>query len=202
MRNIISILILSILAINTFAQTSIYDIEVKKANGKTISLSEYRGKVMLVVNSATHCGFTPQYNELEAIYEKYHEKGFEILDFPCNQFGEQAPGSISEIQEFCTKFNVSFQQFDKIDVNGENEHPLFAYLKSKKTFKGFGNDNKEMCKLMNDLLKRMHPDYMETSDIKWNFTKFLVDKNGNVVQRFEPTTDMGKVEKAIKKLCK
>ncbi|MBQ1720201.1 MAG: glutathione peroxidase, partial [Bacteroidales bacterium] len=149
-----------------------------------------------------HCGFTPQYIELEAIYEKYRDKGFEILDFPCNQFGGQAPGSISEIQEFCSKFNVSFQQFYKIDVNGKNEHPLFAYLKSQKTFEGFGNDNTAMCDLMNNMLKKQHPDYMETSDIKWNFTKFLIDKDGNVVQRFEPTADMGRVEKAIEELCK
>ena len=189
------------LSVVAVAQSAFYDIKAKKADGKEISLSEYKGKVLLVVNSATHCGFTPQYIELEAIYEKYRDKGFEILDFPCNQFGGQAPGSIAEIQEFCSKFNVSFQQFDKIDVNGKNEHPLFAYLKSQKTFEGFGNDNTAMCDLMNNMLKKQHPDYMETSDIKWNFTKFLIDKDGNVVQRFEPTADMGRVEKAIEELC-
>ena len=202
MKNIVNVLIFSILSTFAMAQASVYDFTAKKADGKTISLSEYKGKVMLVVNSATHCGFTPQYMELEAIYEKFHDKGFEILDFPCNQFGEQAPGSIAEIQQFCTKFNITFQQFDKIDVNGENEHPLFAYLKSQKTFEGFGDDNKAMCDLMNNMLKKQHPDYMETSDIKWNFTKFLIDKDGNVIQRFEPTADMSKVEKAIEKLCK
>jgi len=203
MNKIFSILIICIIAISATAQTnSIYDISAKNAEGKTISLSEYKGKVLLIVNSATHCGFTPQYKELEAIYEKFHDKGFEILDFPCNQFGEQAPGDISEIQEFCTKFNISFQQFDKIEVNGENEHPLFAYLKSQKTFEGFGNDNKTMSNFMNNMLKKQHPDYMETSDIKWNFTKFLVDKEGNVIQRFEPTNDMKKVEKAIEELFK
>ncbi|MBO7133297.1 MAG: glutathione peroxidase [Bacteroidales bacterium] len=202
MKNIVNVLIFSILSTFAMAQASVYDFTAKKADGKTISLSEYKGKVLLVVNSATHCGFTPQYMELEAIYEKFHDKGFEILDFPCNQFGEQAPGSIAEIQQFCTKFNITFQQFDKIDVNGENEHPLFAYLKSQKTFEGFGDDNKAMCDLMNNMLKKQHPDYMETSDIKWNFTKFLIDKDGNVIQRFEPTADMSKVEKAIEKLCK
>lgn len=202
MKKIFSILIICMLSVVAVAQSAFYDIKVKKADGKEISLSEYKGKVLLVVNSATHCGFTPQYIELEAIYEKYRDKGFEILDFPCNQFGGQAPGSISEIQEFCSKFNVSFQQFDKIDVNGKNEHPLFAYLKSQKTFEGFGNDNTAMCDLMNNMLKKQHPDYMETSDIKWNFTKFLIDKDGNVVQRFEPTADMGRVEKAIEELCK
>ncbi|MBQ1732428.1 MAG: glutathione peroxidase [Bacteroidales bacterium] len=202
MKNIFSILIICMLSVVAVAQSAFYDIKAKKADGKEISLSEYKGKVLLVVNSATHCGFTPQYIELEAIYEKYRDKGFEILDFPCNQFGGQAPGSISEIQEFCSKFNVSFQQFDKIDVNGKNEHPLFAYLKSQKTFEGFGNDNTAMCDLMNNMLKKQHPDYMETSDIKWNFTKFLIDKDGNVVQRFEPTADMGRVEKAIEELCK
>lgn len=202
MKKIFSILIICMLSVVAVAQSAFYDIKAKKADGKEISLSEYKGKVLLVVNSATHCGFTPQYIELEAIYEKYRDKGFEILDFPCNQFGGQAPGSISEIQEFCSKFNVSFQQFDKIDVNGKNEHPLFVYLKSQKTFEGFGNDNTAMCDLMNNMLKKQHPDYMETSDIKWNFTKFLIDKDGNVVQRFEPTADMGRVEKAIEELCK
>ena len=201
MKNAINILILSILTISATAQSSIYDFSAKKADGQTISLSEYKGKVLLVVNSATHCGFTPQYMDLEAIYEKFNEKGFEILDFPCNQFGEQAPGTIDEIQQYCTKFNVKFQQFDKIEVNGPNEHPLFTYLKEQKTFEGFGNDNKAMCDLMNRMLKKSHPDYMETSDIKWNFTKFLIDKDGNVIQRFEPTTDMKKVEKAIEELC-
>lgn len=202
MKNIFNILIICTLTINAIAQSPIYNISAKKADGKEISLSEYKGKVLLIVNSATHCGFTPQYIELESIYEKYHEQGFEILDFPCNQFGEQAPGSINEIQQFCSKFNISFQQFDKIEVNGQNEHPLFAYLKSQKTFEGFGDDNKAMCDLMNNMLKKQHPDYMETSDIKWNFTKFLVDKDGNVVKRFEPTADMSKVEKAIEELCK
>ena len=202
MKNIFNILIICTLTINAIAQSPIYNISAKKADGKEISLSEYKGKVLLIVNSATHCGFTPQYIELESIYEKYHEQGFEILDFPCNQFGEQAPGSINEIQQFCSKFNISFQQFDKIEVNGQSEHPLFAYLKSQKTFEGFGDDNKAMCDLMNNMLKKQHPDYMETSDIKWNFTKFLVDKDGNVVKRFEPTADMSKVEKAIEELCK
>lgn len=202
MKKIFSILIICMLSVVAVAQSAFYDIKVKKADGKEISLSEYKDKVLLVVNSATHCGFTPQYNELEAIYEKYRDKGFEILDFPCNQFGGQAPGSISEIQEFCSKFNVSFQQFDKIEVNGTNEHPLFSYLKSQKTFEGFGSDNAAMCDFMNNMLKKQHPDYMETSDIKWNFTKFLIDKDGNVVQRFEPTADMSKVEKAIDELCK
>lgn len=202
MKKILSVLIICILTANAIAQSPIYDIKVKNADGKEIPLLEYKGKVLLIVNSATHCGFTPQYMELEAIYEKYRDKGFEILDFPCNQFGEQAPGSIDEIQKFCSKFNISFQQFDKIEVNGQNEHPLFTYLKSQKTFEGFGDDNKAMCDLMNNMLKKQHPDYKETSDIKWNFTKFLIDKDGNVVQRFEPTADMSKVEKAIDELCK
>ena len=120
------------------AQSSVYDFTVKDDAGKDVSLADYKGKVLLIVNTATRCGFTPQYKELEALYEKYAKDGFEILDFPCNQFGEQAPGSIQEIHQFCTaNFDIQFPQFDKIDVNGANEHPLYTYLKSQKGFGGF-----------------------------------------------------------------
>ena len=135
-----------------------------------------RGKVLLIVNTATGCGFTPQYEGLEKLYKKYHDKGLEILDFPCNQFGNQAPGSDEEIHEFCSlKYNTSFDQFKKIDVNGNNELPLYTYLKSKK--KAFFGKN-----------------------IKWNFTKFIVDKEGNVVGRYEPTTTPEKLDSIIEGL--
>ena len=181
------------------AQNSIYDIKAVNADGQTVSLSQYRGKVLLIVNTATECGFTPQYGELEAIYEGLGGRGLEILDFPCNQFGGQAPGTIAEIRNFCTRYNVTFTQFDKVDVNGANAHPLFTYLKKQQGFKGFDKDN-PMTPKMEAMLKKLHPDYKKTSDIKWNFTKFLVDQNGNVVARFEPTAEIDKIAMEIEKL--
>ena len=153
---------------------SIYDYKVKDMQGNEVSLAEYKGKALLIVNTATGCGFTPQYEGLAKLYRTYREKGFEILDFPCNQFGNQAPGTNDEIHQFCTlKYDVSFPQFAKIDVNGENEDPLYTFLKAQK--KG-----------------------MLGSRIKWNFTKFLVDKNGNVVERFAPTDTPEKLESKVK----
>ena len=155
---------------------SIYDYSVKDRKGNDVSIAQFKGKVLLIVNTATGCGFTPQYEGLEKLYKEYHEKGLEILDFPCNQFGNQAPGSNDEIHEFCTlKYNTTFDQFSKIDVNGENEAPLYTFLK------------KEKGGLMG-------------SKIKWNFTKFLVDREGNVVGRFAPTDTPEKIEGDIKKL--
>ena len=159
-------------------------------------MNDFKGKVLLVVNTATKCGFTPQYTELENIYEKYRDQGFEVLDFPCNQFGEQAPGTYEEIHTFCTgNYNTQFPQFQKIDVNGENEDPIFTFLKSQQGFKGFGES--QSAQFMGDMMKRRDPDYASKSDIKWNFTKFLVDRNGKVIARFEPTEDMIKVEQAV-----
>ena len=175
---------------------SIYDFKVKDMDGKEVSLSEYKGKVLLIVNTATKCGFTPQYEELQEMYDKYKDKGLVILDFPCNQFGGQAPGDIASIHEFCTeKYSTTFPQFDKIDVNGENESPLFAFLKSKQGFKGFGNGNQ--AKFMDGMMKKKDPDYASKPDIKWNFTKFLVDSEGNVVARFEPTVSMNLVNTMV-----
>ena len=174
----------------------IYDFKVKDMDGKEVSLSEYKGKVLLIVNTATKCGFTPQYEELQALYEKYKDKGLVVLDFPCNQFGEQAPGDIASIHEFCTsKYSTTFPQFDKIDVNGENESPLFAYLKSKQGFKGFGNG--QQAQFMDNMMKKKDPDYASKPDIKWNFTKFLVDSKGEVVARFEPTVSMNFVSTVV-----
>ncbi len=154
----------------------IYDYIVKDNEGRDVSLKDFEGKVLLIVNTATKCGFTPQYEGLEALYEKYKDRGFVILDFPCNQFAGQAPGTAGEIKSFCSlNFGATFPQFEKVDVNGENESPLFAYLKSKQ--KGILG-----------------------GAIKWNFTKFLVDRNGNVVDRFAPSTKPEKIEEKIEKL--
>jgi glutathione peroxidase len=154
----------------------IYDYQVKNARGEMFPLRNYKGKVMLIVNTATGCGFTPQYEGLQSLYEKYSGQGFEILDFPCNQFGNQAPGTIEEIGSFCQmKYHTSFPRFAKIDVNGAKEEPLFSFLKSKR--KGMLGNN-----------------------IKWNFTKFLVDREGNVVRRFAPTITPDKIEESISKL--
>ena len=149
------------------AQSSVYDFTVKDDAGKDVSLAEYKGKVLLIVNTATRCGFTPQYKDLEPLYQKYHAQGFEILDFPCNQFGQQAPGTIQEIHSFCTaNFDIHFPQFDKIDVNGDNAHPLYTWLKAQA---GGG-------------------------DIKWNFTKFLVGRDGKVIKRYESRDQVATIE--------
>lgn len=175
---------------------SIYDYEVEMSDGKMLKLEDYKGKVIIIVNTATGCGFTPHYEPLEAMYEKYHEAGLEIIDVPCNQFAGQTPGTDEEIHEFCiAKYNTKFPQMKKADVNGENAIPLFKYLKSQKGFKGFGKGTKAFA--MNVLLKKIDKDYKNNSEIKWNFTKFVVDRNGNVVARFEPTTDMKELEKYV-----
>lgn len=179
---------------------NVYDFTVKDRRGNDVSLNEYKGKVLLIVNTATRCGFTPQYEELEALYKNYKDHGLEILDFPCNQFGEQAPGSEEEIHEFCTlNFGTEFPQFKKIEVNGENELPLYTFLKSKCGFKGFDKDHK-IGALLDDMLSKADPDYASKPDIKWNFTKFLIDRKGNVVDRYEPTTAIQVIEEAIKQL--
>ena len=176
------------------AQSSVYDFTVKDDAGKDVSLAEYKDKVLLIVNTATRCGFTPQYKELEALYEKYAKDGFEILDFPCNQFGEQAPGSIQEIHQFCTaNFDIQFPQFDKIDVNGANEHPLYTFLKSQKGFGGFDTTD-QRGKFMDEMMRKQDADYDKKSDIKWNFTKFLISRDGRVLKRYEPTDKMSTIE--------
>ena len=180
------------------AQTSVYDFKAVDDQGQEMSLSAYKGKVLLIVNTATRCGFTPQYKELEALYEKYRQEGLEILDFPCNQFGQQAPGTIQEIRKFCTaNFDVQFSQFNKIDVNGANEHPLYTWLKAQKGFGGFDVSD-QRGKMMDGMLRRQDADYDKKSDIKWNFTKFLVSRDGQVLKRYEPTDKMSDVEADIK----
>ncbi len=179
---------------------NVYDFTVKDRRGNDVSLTEYKGKVLLIVNTATRCGFTPQYEELEALYKVYKEQGLEILDFPCNQFGQQAPGTEEEIHQFCTlNFGTEFPQFKKIEVNGENEAPLFTFLKSQRGFQGFDKNHK-IGALLDEMLSKADADYASKPDIKWNFTKFLIDREGNVVERYEPTTDTKEIEEAIKKL--
>lgn len=197
MKKIALFLVAATMMMGVSAQ-SIYDFEVNDVAGKPVSLSEYKGKVLLIVNTATECGFTPQYKELESIYERYREKGLEILDFPCNQFGGQAPGTIQEIQEFCSaNFDVHFPLFDKVDVNGDDQSPLFKFLKSKKGFEGF-DLNDRLGKALDNMMRKNDPAYDKNPDIKWNFTKFLVSREGKVLKRFEPTADMKDVESAIK----
>lgn len=165
---------------------SIYDYKVKAQDGTEVPLENYRGKVLLIVNTATGCGFTPQYSDLQDIYEEFHDKGLEILDFPCNQFANQAPGTDEEIHNFCTgRFGITFPQFAKIDVNGDNAEPLYVWLEDNSEFKGFGGG--AMSLILRPVAKKMDADYKNNSKIKWNFTKFLIDRNGNMVERFEPT---------------
>ena len=160
----------------TLSAQGIYDFKVKDDAGKDVSLTKYKGKLLLIVNTATRCGFTPQYKDLEALYEKYRGEGLEILDFPCNQFGQQAPGTIQEIRQFCTaNYDVKFPQFDKIEVNGEGEHPLYKWLKVQKGFEG---------------------------PIKWNFTKFLISKDGQVLKRYESAVKVADIETDVSKYIK
>ena len=186
--------LMAMISVLTLSAQSIYDYKVKDDIGREVSLSDYKGKVLLIVNTATRCGFTPQYKELEALYEKYTKEGFEILDFPCNQFGSQAPGTIQEIHQFCTaNFNINFPQFDKIEVNGAQAHPLYVFLKSQKGFGGFDVTD-ERGKMMDGMLRKQDADYDKKADIKWNFTKFLVSRDGQVIKRYEPTDKMSDIE--------
>lgn len=174
----------------------IYDFTVKDRKGNDVSLGEYKGKVLLIVNTATGCGFTPHYEPLEAMYKQLRERGFEILDFPCNQFANQAPGDADEIHNFCTmKFGTEFPQFAKIDVNGEDASPLFAYLASEKPFAGFGKGIKNA--MLEKFTNANNKKFGDKAYIKWNFTKFLVNRDGDVIARFEPTTDMADVKAAV-----
>ena len=175
---------------------TVYDFIVKDRQGKSVSLSEYEGKVLLIVNTATGCGFTPHYGDLEAMYEKFRGQGFEILDFPCNQFANQAPGSDDEIHQFCTlKYATEFPQFKKIEVNGEQAEPLYEFLAAEKPFQGFGKGLKKAA--LSKFANMNNKKYGDKAYIKWNFTKFLIDRQGRVIARFEPTVDMEKVREAV-----
>ncbi|MBQ1302123.1 MAG: glutathione peroxidase [Firmicutes bacterium] len=172
-----------------------YDFEVIAQDGSTVQLSDYKGKVLLIVNTATGCGFTPQYAGLQEIYDKYKDQGLEILDFPCNQFGNQAPGDDEEIHTFCTgRFGITFPQFTKIDVFGENAIPLYRWLSENTKFEGFSGAK---GLLMNGVAKKMDKDYKNNGNVKWNFTKFLIGRDGEILGRFEPTHDMKDLEKKV-----
>lgn len=179
---------------------NIYDFAVKAQDGSEVSLADYKGKVLLIVNTATGCGFTPQYDELQALYNEFAENGLEILDFPCNQFGEQAPGDDEEIHSFCTgRYGITFPQFSKIDVNGDNAIPLYKWLTDNTKFEGFGMS--PMGVMLSGIAKKMDKDYKNNGKIKWNFTKFLIDREGNIVARFEPT-DMKNLKASIEECLK
>ena len=179
---------------------NIYQFTVQDGNLNPVSLSDYQGQVLLVVNTATQCGFTPQYTDLQQLYDRHHAQGLEILDFPCNQFGEQAPGSNEEIHAFCTgNYNVTFPQMAKIDVNGDSATALYQWLKSKAPFGGFDTTDR-IGAYLDQMFRAQDSLYTQNPDIKWNFTKFLIDRQGNVVRRFEPTDKMADVEKAIAEL--
>ena len=181
---------------------NIYQFTVLDGDLNPVSLADYQGKVLLVVNTATACGFTPQYAELQKMYAAYGGRGLEILDFPCNQFGQQAPGSNEEIREFCTgTYQTTFRQLAKIEVNGnaEDVSPLYVWLKEQAPFAGFDTTDPRGA-YMDKMMRAQDPAYYQSPDIKWNFTKFLVDREGNVVRRFEPTEPMETVEKAIEVL--
>lgn len=178
---------------------NLYYFTVKTRKGEDHPLSQYKGKVVLVVNTATGCGFTPQYEELQKIYEEYKDRGFEILDFPCNQFGEQAPGDNEEIHTFCKgRFGITFPQFAKIDVNGENAIPLYKWLTENSKFEGFGKS--PMSLILSGVVKKNDKDYKNNGNIKWNFTKFVIDRDGNIAARLEPTdmkTLTAKIEECL-----
>ncbi len=177
---------------------TIYDFKVKDAQKNEISMDSYRGKVLLIVNTATGCGFTPQYEALENLYKKYKDEGLEILDFPCNQFLNQAPGTDEEIVEFCQlNYGVSFKTFSKIDVNGSNADPLYTFLKNATPSDKENEETSSFMKVLKDLGQSIIG-----SNIKWNFTKFLIDRNGNVVGRYSPTYKPEKMEARIEELLK
>ena len=179
---------------------TIYEFSVKDRKGKSVSLKEYANEVVLIVNTATKCGFTPTYEELEALYEKYHTQGFEILDFPCNQFGNQAPGTDESIHQFCKlTYGTEFSRFKKIKVNGEDAEPLFTFLKEQKGFAGW-DETHPLYPILDEMLSKADPNYKENTDIKWNFTKFLINKKGQVVARFEPTEKIQNIATQIETL--
>jgi glutathione peroxidase len=178
----------------------VYDFKVQTIRGEEKSLADYKGKVMLIVNTASKCGFTPQYKELQELYMKYKAQGLTILGFPSNQFAEQEPGSNEEVQQFCkVNYGVTFPLFAKGDVRGENAQPLFQYLTAAKKFAGF-DETHPVAKPLMEALKNNFPEYLEGDSIKWNFTKFLIDRQGEVSERYEPTTLPASMTGDIEKL--
>jgi glutathione peroxidase len=181
---------------------TVYECSVKDRKGKEVSLKEYANEVLLIVNTATKCGFTPQYEELEKLFETYHAQGFEILDFPCNQFGQQAPGTDESIHDFCKlTYGTEFPQFKKLKVNGPDADPLYKYLKEQKGFAGWDMSH-PIAPILDKMLSEADPNYKDSPEIKWNFTKFLINKKGLVVARFEPTEKIDNIAKQIEELLK
>ncbi|MCS7459568.1 glutathione peroxidase [Paenibacillus doosanensis] len=179
---------------------SIYDIQATTIQGKDVNLGQYEGQVLLIVNTASKCGFTPQYTDLQKLHERYGERGLQILGFPCNQFGEQEPGSHEEVHTFCQmNYGVQFQLFEKIDVRGREAHPLFRYLTERAPFKGFDLSNAS-GRLLHAFLQEKQPELLIGDEIKWNFTKFLVDRSGRIVGRYEPAVEPMDMEPAIEAL--
>jgi glutathione peroxidase len=195
---IIAVLFVSMTFVS-FAK-NVHDFSASDIDGNEVNLSDYEGKVLLIVNVASKCGFTPQYEGLQKLYEQYKDKGFEILAFPCNQFAGQEPGSNEQIKEFCSSdYGVTFRLFDKVDVNGDNAHPLYKYLVSKKGFEGYDLSNPK-AQMIKGVLEKNFPESLEGDSIKWNFTKFLIDKDGNVIERFETPVEPDNIKPAIDKL--
>lgn len=181
---------------------SIYDIQATTIQGKEVKLDDYKGKVLVIVNTASKCGFTPQYSDLQKLYDRYKEQGLEILGFPCNQFNEQEPGSHEEVESFCQiNYGVKFPLFEKTDVRGRDAHPVFRFLTEQAPFEGFDVTNSS-GKLLHAFLQEKHPELLLGDDVKWNFTKFVIDREGNIVGRFEPTAEPMDMEPTIEALLK
>lgn len=179
---------------------NIYNFKALSNRGKEVDFADYKGKVLVIVNTASKCGFTPQYDGLEALYQKYKDKGLVIIGFPCDQFGHQEPGTDEQIEEFCRlNHGVTFPLMSKIEVNGANAHPIFQWLKSQAGFAGFDPSHK-LTKILNEMLRKQDPDFEKNPDIKWNFTKFIISRDGSQVVRFEPTSEPKELAACIEKM--
>ena len=185
---------------NTNNMENIYNFKALSNRGKEVDFADYKGKVLVIVNTASKCGFTPQYDGLEALYQKYKDKGLVIIGFPCDQFGHQEPGTDEQIEEFCRlNHGVTFPLMSKIEVNGANAHPIFQWLKSQAGFAGFDPSHK-LTKILNEMLRKQDPDFEKNPDIKWNFTKFIISRDGSQVVRFEPTSEPKELAACIEKM--
>ncbi|MBR3291379.1 MAG: glutathione peroxidase [Bacteroidales bacterium] len=197
LRKILLLVCVTLFAVSCAGdKDSVYQFKAESNDGKQVNFADFKGKVLLIVNTASKCGFTPQYDGLEALYQKYAADGFCVIGFPCDQFGHQEPGSNEEIEEFCrVNYGVTFPLMAKSDVNGENANEVFKWLYSQKPFAGFGDSDRG--KFMDSMLSRNDPDYASNPDIKWNFTKFLIDRKGHVVARFEPVVTPEEIDAQI-----
>ena len=194
---------LAMIMVQVLPAQSVYDFTVKDIKGNDVSLANYKGKVLLIVNVASKCGLTPQYEGLEALYQKYKDQGLEILAFPCNQFLEQEPGTNEEILDFCSvNYNVTFPLFDKIEVNGKEESPLYTFLKAKAPFKGYLEGYEAFASQLTKIHQKTGSGFEKGNAIKWNFGKFLISKDGQTIQRFEPMVSPEMLESAIQEMLK